>query len=72
MCVGMPRLVVMACVSMHCLACFELCALEALLFARFSPTANIQCRFVKKKNTGLALASGRAELSDRFRGTHVW
>ena len=48
MCVGVPCLVVMACVSMHCLACFELCALEALLFARFSPTANIQCCFVKK------------------------
>ena len=43
MCVGVPCLVVMACVSMHCLACFELCALEALLFARFSPTANIYC-----------------------------
>ena len=49
MCVGVPCLVVMACLSMHCLACFELCALEALLFARFSPTANIQCCFVKKK-----------------------
>ena len=72
MCVGVPCFVVMACLSMHCLACFELCALEALLFARFSPTANIQCCFVKKKKTGLALASGRAELSARARGTQVW
>ena len=70
MCVGVPCLVVMAYLSMHCLACFELCALEALLFARFHQLQTFSV--VLSKKNGLALARGRAELSDRSRGTQVW